>query len=188
MTASTNPGADFLAVHSVDEFVVSVPDLEQARHFYTSFGLDVRDEGGALALYTFGHPHRWARVRKGGPGSQSKHLDWISLGIHAADDARFRQHLASKGIASIAPPPGADDDGLWIEGPDALPIHLRVAEKSSPSQAAPREFPPANNNAGRSPNRSEAQPTLPLYLPHILLFSADVDARNVSMTLLHKRH
>ena len=50
------------AVHSIDEFVFSVPDLEAARHFYASFGLEVRDIDGALALHTYGHPHRWARV------------------------------------------------------------------------------------------------------------------------------
>ena len=55
-----------LAVHSVDEFVFSVPDLEAARQFYASFGLDVRDEDGGLALYAFGHPQRWGRIRHGG--------------------------------------------------------------------------------------------------------------------------
>ena len=33
MTAVTSHRTDFLAVHSVDEFVFSVPDLAQARHF-----------------------------------------------------------------------------------------------------------------------------------------------------------
>ena len=36
-----------LAVHSVDEFVFSVPDLEEARRFYSSFGLDVRVKAAA---------------------------------------------------------------------------------------------------------------------------------------------
>ncbi|WP_213957056.1 MULTISPECIES: VOC family protein [unclassified Variovorax] len=175
MTATTShhDDKDFLAVHSVDEFVYSVPDLEQARHFYTAFGLDVRDEGDALALYTFGHPHRWARALKGG---DAKRLEWVSLGIHARDEARFQQHLAARGIPAIAPPARADAGGIWIEGPDAMPLQLRVAEKSSPSQPAPREFPPENANAGRSPSRSKAKAARPLYLSHILLFSANVDA------------
>jgi len=171
MTATTSPRADLLAVHSVDEFVFSVPDLQQARHFYTSFGLDVRDEDGALALYTHGHPHRWARILAG----PAKRLLWLSLGIHAADKQRFEQHLAAKGIARRAAPLGADAAGLWIEGPDGIPLELRVAAKSSPSQPAPREYPPQNANFGRSPCRSQAPLTRPLYLSHILLFSADVD-------------
>ena len=164
---------DILAVHSVDEFVFSVPALEEARHFYTSFGLDVREEGEALALYTHGHPHRWARAFQHG---KTKRLAWLSLGIHARDEARFERHLAERGIARIAPPAGAEAGGLWVEGPDGLPVQLRVAEKSSPSRPAPRDFPPEAGNFGRSPSRSQAQATRPLYLSHILLFSADVDA------------
>jgi catechol 2,3-dioxygenase-like lactoylglutathione lyase family enzyme len=169
--ANPNLDPDLLAVHSVDEFVFSVPDLAQARHFYTRFGLDVRDEEGALALYTHGHPHRWARIL---PGA-TKRLLWLSLGIHAADEQRFKQRLAEQGIDCIAVPLGANAGGLWIQGPDGLPLQLRVAEKSSPSQPAPRDYPPPSSNVGRSPSRSQAQAVRPLYLSHILLFSADVD-------------
>lgn len=160
------------AVHSVDEFVFSVPDLAEARHFYTCFGLDVRDEEGALALYTHGHPHRWARIVAG----PAKRLLWLSLGIHADDAARFAQHLAERDIPCIPAPAEADAGGLWIQGPDGLPLQLRVADKCSPSQPAPREAAPAQCNAGRSPSRSQAPATRPLYLSHILLFSADVEA------------
>ena len=160
------------AVHSVDEFVFSVPDLDQARHFYTSFGLDVQEVDGGLALHTFGHPHRWARVLPG----DAKHLLWLCLGIHAEDEERFVRLLAERGVARIAPPAGADPNGVWIEGPDATPILLRVAQKSSPSAPAPREFSGECDNRGRSPSRSQTQPVRPLYLSHILLFSADVDA------------
>ncbi|MDB5871694.1 MAG: metapyrocatechase [Ramlibacter sp.] len=164
--------AEVLAVHSVDEFVFCVPDLEQARHFYTSFGLDVRDEDGALALYTYGHPHRWARVL---PGA-GKRILWLSLGIHAQDLERFERLFAQRNIAAIDPPGGADRAGLWILGPDGLPLQLRVADKSSPSRPGPREAGSECRNAGRAPSRGKAQAVRPLYLSHILLFSADVDS------------
>jgi len=170
--ASAQPASDLLAVHSIDEFVFSVPDLEQARHFYTAFGLDVRDDGHALALHTHGHPQRWARVLPG----ERKRLLWLSLGIHAADAPRFERRLAERGMARIAAPAGAEAGGLWIEGPDGLPVQLRVAAKASPSSPAPREFVPECRNAGRAPSRSQAASVHPLYLSHILLFSADVDA------------
>lgn len=174
MTTTTDrvPRGDLLAVHSVDEFVFSVPALEVARRFYTHFGLDVRDEGAALALYTHGHPHRWARVLEGG---ERKRLRWVTLGIHADDAPRFEAHLAANGIARLSAPAGADSGGIWLEGPDGLALQLRVAAKSSPSAPPPRDFPPECRNAGRAPNRSQAQPARPLYLSHILLFSADVD-------------
>ncbi len=173
MTDAKTPShrADLLSVHSVDEFVFSVPDLEEARRFYHCFGLDVREEGGALALYTHGHAHRWARIFSG----TTKRILWLSLGIHAADEEAFEQRFAQQDIVRIQAPAGADAGGIWIEGPDGLPIRLRVAGKSSPSQPSPRETPAENHNVGRSPSRSKAQATRPLYLSHILLFSADVD-------------
>ena len=158
------------AVHSVDEYAFSVPDLQQARHFYTSFGLDVRDEDGTLGLYTFGHPHRWARVL---PGA-TKRLLWLSLGIHADDRLLFERHLTEHAVRNIAAPSDAHAGGLWFEGPDGLAMQLRVADKSSPSRPAPREFPPVNANVGRSLSRSKLASVQPLYLSHILLFSADV--------------
>lgn len=173
MTETIPKHPDVLAVHSIDEFVFSVPALEEARQFYMSFGLDVRDEGDSLALYTHGHAHRWARVFQDG---ETKRLRWLSLGIHARDEQRFERHLAEHKIARIQAPHRAQADGIWIEGPDGLRVQLRVAQKCSPSHPAPREFPPAAGNFGRSPCRSRALPTRPLYLSHILLFSADVDA------------
>ena len=159
-----------LAVHSVDEFVFSVPDIEEARRFYSNFGLDVRDEGEYLALYTHGHTQRWARIRQG----DRKRLLWLSMGIHASDAERFAAHLDSQGIARIAAPPGADPGGLWIEAPDGLALQLRIARKSSPSAPAPQEPRRASGNAGRAPARSQVRQVKPLYLSHILLFSADV--------------
>ncbi|HMN43785.1 MAG TPA: VOC family protein [Povalibacter sp.] len=170
--ATVNSSSDPLAIHSVDEFVFSVPDLLQARHFYASFGLDVRAEDNGLALYSYGHAHRWARIV---PGNH-KRLLWLTMGIYESDVARFEQRLATLGVARIAAPEGADPKGLWIEGPDGLALQLRVAAKSSPSQPAPRDFPPLSNNRGRAPSRSEIDRVHPLYLSHILLFSGNVDA------------
>lgn len=165
------PTPPLLAVHSVDEFVFSVPDLEAARQFYASFGLDVRDEDGGLALYAFGHPQRWGRIRQ---AAGRKRLLWLSLGIHAGDAPRFAERLDQQGIARITAPAGADDGGIWITGPDGLPLQLRAAPKSSPSAPAPQTPPQPCANAGRAPARSRAPRVQPLYLSHILLFSADV--------------
>jgi len=172
MTVDTKPNPDVLAVHSIDEFVFSVPDLQQARHFYSSFGLDVREEAGALALYTHGHEHRWVRVVQG----PVKRLLWVSLGVYEGDVARFERHLAEHDVTRCAPPAGADSNGLWLRGPDGVPLQLRVAAKSSPSTPGPREHAPVCRNEGRSVGRSKIKQVRPLYMSHILLFSADVDA------------
>jgi catechol 2,3-dioxygenase-like lactoylglutathione lyase family enzyme len=173
---SVNPNV--IAVHSVDEFVFSVPDLRQARRVYSSFGLDVRDEAGALALYTYGHPHRWARVLAG----PTKRLLWVSLGIYEEDHQRFERHLAEREVARSAPPVEADPGGLWFRGPDAVTLQLRVAAKSSPSVPGPSEHAPRCRNEGRSVGRSKIRQVRPLYLSHILLFSGDVDAASMFYT------
>ena len=46
------------AVHSLDHFVFSVPDLDEAERFYGDFGLDVRRRDDHLDLFTAGHPQR----------------------------------------------------------------------------------------------------------------------------------
>ena len=160
------------AVHSIDEFVFCVPDLAPAADFYGHFGLDVRRADGALALHTFGHPHRWGRILAG----PRKKLLWLTFGIHAADESRFAAHFERIGVKRRAPPEGASPDGLWIAGPDGLPLQLRVAAKSSPDAPAPREFAGPCANTGRAPARSTITPVRPLYLSHVLLFTADVDA------------
>ena len=70
MTA--NPGyvaptteAGALGVHSLDQFVLAVPDANVAQDFYGNFGLDIARDGNALAIKTFGHDHRWGSVVEG---------------------------------------------------------------------------------------------------------------------------
>jgi catechol 2,3-dioxygenase-like lactoylglutathione lyase family enzyme len=163
---------DVLAAHSVHEFVFSVPDLDAARHFYRAFGLDVRDEDGALALYTYGHPHRWARVLPG----PAKRILWITWGVFADDLDAFRARIRDQGITRIAPPAQARGQGdLWVRGPDGLAHQIVAAEKSSPNHKSPRTFPPEDTGRGRSPHRSEIWAVKPRRLSHILLFSPDVD-------------
>ena len=43
-----------LGVHSLDHFVLAVPDLAPAQRFYSDFGLYVEAAGNALGLRTFG--------------------------------------------------------------------------------------------------------------------------------------
>ena len=57
--------ADALGVHSLDQFVLAVPDASVAQEFYGLFGLDVRTNGNTLELKTFGHDHRWGSVVEG---------------------------------------------------------------------------------------------------------------------------
>jgi catechol 2,3-dioxygenase-like lactoylglutathione lyase family enzyme len=162
---------DVLGVHSIHEFVFSVPDLQQAEHFYRSFGLDVRVETNCLALFTYGHPHRWARVFHG----DQKRLLWVTWGIYADDQDAFNKKLNDLGVQRIAAPDGANPEGLWFTGPDGLPQQLLPSEKCSPDSKSPRIFPPEISSSGRAPHRSQVKPVRPNRLSHILTFTADVD-------------
>ena len=64
IAATRRPGV--LGVHSLDHFSMTVPDLDKAKTFYESFGLDVRPEGPGIALYTHGrrYDQAWGVVYK----------------------------------------------------------------------------------------------------------------------------
>ena len=89
-----------LGVHSVDHFNFVVPDLKQAASFYGSFGLDVREEGNSLGLYTFGHEHRWGRVNEG----TAKKFTYLSFGCFPEDLAPLRARLQKAGVPELDPP------------------------------------------------------------------------------------
>lgn len=164
--------AGALGVHSIDHFAVQVPDLAEARRFYEAFGLDVRDEGGGLGLYTDGHSQCWARLTQG----PEKVLRYISFGLFAEDEAPLAARLDSQGVRRIAPPPGASQRGIWIEGFDGLPIHLVVAPKCSPD--AKTQFATESSAPGQSGAifNSKAPTVRPRALSHFALYTTDVIA------------
>ena len=65
-----------LGVHSLDRFVLAVPDLLPAQRFYVDFGLDVQRIGNALALKTAGDDHPWGLLVEG----KRKLLHHLSFG------------------------------------------------------------------------------------------------------------
>ncbi|WP_342131055.1 VOC family protein [Hydrogenophaga sp. OTU3427] len=170
---SRRPGV--VAVHSVDRFVFTVPDLAVARRFYEAFGLDVRQHGQRLDLHAFGHPHCWASVFEAG---DRKQLRYLSYGIFADDLPVFKARIQSLGLA-VEPHPLAAGlergDSLWLRDPDGIATQLVVAPKVSPSaktQPSPVAAVPAG--AGAAPSRGRVAQVRPRYLSHILRFTPDV--------------
>ena len=163
---------DALAVHSLQRFVFSVPDLADAAKFYRTFGLDVREVDGRLDLYAFGHPHRWASIYQRAGG---KRLEYIALGAYTEDYDALVERLGSLGVPSTAPHPLADDEGVWITDPEGIAVEIVRADKVSPDG---RRDPPGErvNGKAAAPARSKAPPTRPRHLSHILMFTSDVHA------------
>jgi catechol 2,3-dioxygenase-like lactoylglutathione lyase family enzyme len=163
--------ADTLAVHSLQRFVFSVPDLREAEKFYRAFGLDVRDKGGHLDLHTFGHPHRWASIY---PRVGGKRLEYITFGAYPEDFDALVKKLGSLGVAATRAHPLADDDGVWINDPEGIAVQIVRADSVAPVTKAPAtaaaSVPPGK---GAAPARSKAGTTQPRRLSHILMFSSD---------------
>ncbi|WP_372656502.1 VOC family protein [Hydrogenophaga sp.] len=169
VNGSRRPGV--VAVHSVDRFVYSVPDLAEAQRFYQHFGLDVRRDGQRLDLYTFGHPHRWASIFEAG---ERKQLQYLRYGIFAEDEAVFRQRVADLGIG-IEPHALGDEQGIWLRDVDGVATQLVVAPKVSPSAKTVLAHPDVVPlGQGAAPCRSQVQPVHPRALSHVLRFSPDV--------------
>jgi catechol 2,3-dioxygenase-like lactoylglutathione lyase family enzyme len=166
-----NRRAGVLAVHSLDHFAIEVPELEEARRFYTAFGLDVRDDQGGIGLYTAGHPHRWGFVRKGG----RKQLLYLSFGVFADDLTAFGAHFDALGVKRITPR-REDLGGMWIEGFDGLPLNVRVAEKSSPDAKSVFEAKSVGPGVAGTVANSKAPKVHPRRLSHFAIFTTDVSA------------
>jgi catechol 2,3-dioxygenase-like lactoylglutathione lyase family enzyme len=174
MTASTTVlrRKGVTAVHSLQRFVFSVPDLDVAERFYTEFGLDVRRAPAHIDLHTFGHPHCWGAVLAA-PGP--KKLQYLSFGVFEHDLAPLLQHLDRIGVARDKPHPLSDGAGVWIRDSDGNALQLVVADKVSPDEPALQASPaihPADR--GAAPARSRAGRAHPRRMSHVLLFSTDV--------------
>ncbi|HEY7238223.1 MAG TPA: VOC family protein [Burkholderiales bacterium] len=163
--------AGVTAVHSLHRFVFTVPDLDAAQRFYTSFGLDARRDGERLDLYTFGHPHRWGSIHRA-PGS--KKLQYLSFAGYHEDLEPLRRHADKTGATAIKPHPLADEEGLWLRDPDGIAVQVLAAPKVSPDAMDAMEAQVAHPGTAAAPSRSAAPPVRPRRLSHVLLFSSDV--------------
>src|SRR5579871_628644 len=166
--ATRRPGV--LGIHSLDHFSLTVPDLDKAKSFYESFGLEVRKEGTGLALYTRGHPHRWGLLSEG----PQKQLHYLSFGAFEDDLPRFRERLQQFGIERLDPPPGFETGGLWFRDCNGILIEIAVAEKTSPNAKTSQGFPTAPAGVRAAPLRADAPRIHPSRLAHVLVYCKDV--------------
>jgi hypothetical protein len=147
-------------------------------HYYENFGLKVVQENfkgqPALGLYTDTHTHRWGRVLQGG---EKKRLQWMTFGIYQEDLEPFRHHLKKCGVELMdsLDPESPKSQSIWFKHPDGLPLQIRVAEKTSPSDAFERAFPPALADHGRAPNGAMVPVIRPAHLSHVLMFTPHVN-------------
>ena len=162
-----------LGVHSLDAFVLQVPDLERARKFFTWFGLEVRQRGATLDLRTFGHDQVWGTLIEGA----SRKLQHLSFGAYAEDLPRFKSRLEDGGIRLVDAPRGFESNGLWFYGHDNVLTEIKAAAKTSLDHKASTHFTSvAAGQRGTGLGHIEMKQILPKRLSHCLVFTSDVHA------------
>ncbi len=164
-----------MAVLGALSLTLEVPDLDAGVTFYTDAGL-VADVEGEVARLRCEGQDRDSIVLLG--GFPKKRLHHISL--RADDLDGIAAGVPARGGKVVPAPEGFEDNGLWIEDPHGMLIHLseRPADPELTAAAAPFEV----NAPGRVVRKrrsavlpqSKYPPAKPLRLGHILVFSPDV--------------
>jgi catechol 2,3-dioxygenase len=165
--------SDALGVHSLDQFVLTVPDAHAAQEFYGNFGLDVAAKGNTLEIKTFGHEHRWGSVVE---GAKTKALHHLSFGCYADDLARLKARVEGNGVKLIDPPPGFESNGFWFRNHEGVLIEIKVGPKVSPDKKADSEWVTVGPGKAGATVRQQAPAVRPRRLSHVLIFTRDIDA------------
>lgn len=155
-----------LGVHSLDHFVLTVPDLAVAKTFYENFGLEVKDEDGGLGLYTDGSDHCWAKIVAG----DVKRLSKLCFACFDDDFPRFQDNLTKLGVNYELV-----DDAIEFADPAGMPLNIRVAERSSGTAVGPIEALGGATGGRAAPLRSEAARVRPNRLSHLAMFTKDIN-------------
>ena len=163
---------DRLGVHSIGEFLMTVPSLQDAKAFYTAFGLHVEDEPDGLALRTHGDPHVWGRLRQG----PRKKLERLTLHCFEDDLPALRRQAGAQGVA-LLPPPDAASDGLWMRSPDGMLLQVRAGAKTTLDAARHQGLPLPQDGTPCAPYRRHAPAVRPTRLSHIALTTSSVPAQ-----------
>ncbi len=167
------PEADALGVHSLDQFVLAVPDASIAEDFYGHFGLDVNRDGSTLVLKTFGQEHRWGSIVE---GSKTKALHHLSFGCYADDLARLKARIEGARVELVDPPHAFESNGFWFRTHEGVLIEVKVGPKVSPDQKSDSQWVSTPAGMPGASVRAKAPPVRPRRLSHVLVFTRDVEA------------
>ncbi len=159
-----------LGVHSMDTFNMVVPNLRVAEDFYKTFGLDVREEGNTLGIYTFGSSHRWASVAE----AKHKKLNFLSFAVFEEDFEPMKKRIESQGVRLMDAPPGFDSNGIWFRDHNDVLVEVKVAAKTSPNEKMDFVMKSGPAGVAAAPQRSKATKVRPTRLAHVLCFTVDV--------------
>ena len=164
-----------MAVLGALSMTLEVPDVMPGVRFYTDAGL-VADVEGEVARIRCEGQDRDSIVLLG--GYPRKRLHHISLRAESLD--AIAAAVPACGGKLVSAPKGFEDNGLWIEDPHGMLIHLSERQADAELVAAETSF--EVNAPGRVVRKrrsavlpqSAYAPAKPLRLGHILVFSPNV--------------
>ena len=165
-----------MAVLGPLSITLEVPDLDVGVKFYSDAGM-VADVGDDVARLRCAGQDRDSIILLG--GHARKRLHHIALRADGLDT--IAAAVPDAGGKVMKAPEGFDDNGLWIEDPHGMLVHLLEHPAESELEAvAPFEI----NGPGRIVRthrsamlpKSAYAPAKPLRLGHILVFTPDVSA------------
>jgi catechol 2,3-dioxygenase-like lactoylglutathione lyase family enzyme len=160
------------AIHSIDHFALAVPDLHQARTFFSTFGLDIQEEaagGGGLNVFA-ADGHRWARLVAG----EKKHLKYLSFNAYQEDIYRLRSQVVAAGALDVSAITQGDEAAFWFRDPDGNQIQVRVGPKTTLNEKPTRVSGSTPADKRGACTRSQVASVRPSRLSHVLLFTPDV--------------
>lgn len=168
-----------MAVLGALSVTLEIPDLEPGVKFYTDAGLLSDVDGSVARLRCEGHKRSSVVLLGGAPRKRLHHIS-----LRADDLPGIAMRAGNSGGKVGSGPRRFDDEGLWIEDPHGMLIHLSDCEPDP----EPEPGPPFEINApGRLIRKRRSAilpsasypPAKPLRLGHVLVFSPDVP-RSVS--------
>ncbi len=166
---STSDIADAVGVHSINQFALTVPDLKAAQHFFTAFGLDVRNSDNQLTIKAAdGHP--WGVIQHGA----EKSLKYLSFNCFESEFFLLCEQLEMAGARKASYPATSCEKGYWFYDPDGNLLHIQAGPKTSPDSKTPNPHIDIPANERGAPIRGSTPQIRPRRLSHVLLFSTDV--------------
>ena len=164
-----------MAVLGALSFTLEVPEIDTGVQFYTDAGLVAAVEGGVARLRCEGQDRDSIVLMGGYPRKRLHHIS-----LRADDLDGIAAAVPAHGGTVVAAPEGFEDNGLWVEDPHGMLIHL--SERAADPELIAAETAWEVNGPGRVVRKrrsavlpqSAYQPAKPLRLGHILVFSPDV--------------
>lgn len=165
----TQPATEPKAVHSLDHFALNVPSLDQAEHFFGTFGLDLERSGDEIQLRA-GDGHRWGRVL----AAKGKSLAYLSFHCFAGDLAAIERQARAAGADFSTASAFKTDAGIWFHDPDGNLVQVKEGPRTMPDAKADFDLGAVPADARGAHARSAGAPVKPRRLSHVLLFTPDV--------------